>query len=386
MRSTEKTFRNHFAILLLRGLFTTEAQLAFGDTTDNLKRYLSIPRGNQQSISDIRNYRFSEQGQESAEKAADSTITWVVKRKSLFRYTDEMLDIVAGRLTFFGKFNSFSEFERQHSDQSNIYDVYIGKEFSEIPGQVQIEIKHKVEQYVRNSFIFIRQNGIIVNGTPSKKIYQLEEGFAVGLMHDFKEIIGEERLFSLRPEFNMFLFTGPKDHPDLYRAAVRYAIINANLCMVGELAINVCNFIEKGIYSFKGEIMTIIKPVPAAQSEVVIINYIAGATARYCYTLLFHLIHILKQIDSTLYNKWDIIVLADDLRKPLLSIFFKFKILDTHLPVTEHYIMPKKGTGFCITYFQKGSVFKISGAEFEKITLNESLGIQIYNHDRKGNS
>ena len=81
--------------MLLRKLFDAEAHYVFNNEPNRRIKYLAIPREMQQSIEDIRTYKFPKNTESKQYDLAESAVTYVLGRVNRFMYTDKYVNKIA---------------------------------------------------------------------------------------------------------------------------------------------------------------------------------------------------------------------------------------------------------------------------------------------------
>lgn len=123
--------RNPFTTLLLIRFIENEARRILGTGREKLIDYLAIPRHANQ-VSDfelIRKFTFGSKIDENYAHAR-SAVGKVIQRPYIFSYSDDLLNTIARRLTCYGLFETYTDFENYYRRASKHFDKYIGKKLT----------------------------------------------------------------------------------------------------------------------------------------------------------------------------------------------------------------------------------------------------------------
>ncbi len=304
MRGRPRTVspRNPFTIMLLRLFFESEAIMTFGSGKAAQEAYLAIPRGEQRIVADVTSFKHKDVNEYMAGIIwARNTIERVIDHVSDFSFSDEMLNRIVKRLTFYCRFDDFNEFDAAYKRHCPILPIIERDKKDEYTTQLDFEsrknITKAVELFFRSEDIFLQQNGTLWLGIPWPNICRLESDHIILIYTNYfgdyiiKPINESEdvpyRFITLSSFFSN-------------KAAIRknvfgcYCIINEHLEIVGEIDLRVIGYAD--LVNKTGSITTLLYDGGAfnVYGNGVLIKCINAVNLKIAYTLLINIFNIVN--------------------------------------------------------------------------------------------
>lgn len=285
-RNKEVFHRNHFTLSLFRKLFKCEAEHMFTDNA--IVRYLSTPLS-AATINEIKNFKWTSPKDEiKAIKDAENLASRVFDRPNRYELSDSMLDTAVKRLTLYGKFKSFEEFEKHYSFWAGEFEKQVGKPYKDLDPGIGNAIQDLVYDIYKAEDIFLRQNGILDIGMHYPNIIRLLEG------HSIFEI-GRSNVFQFKTKL-----TSPISASDFYRdsegASRTFVLVNPHVDIVGRISILPFKLVGTGISMALGS-QRINFTLECSELDADSMVYeVSSHTLKQFYTLLSRLPDILKKL------------------------------------------------------------------------------------------
>lgn len=328
-RNKEVFHRNHFTLSLFRKLFKCEAEHMFTDNA--IVRYLSTPLS-ATTINEIKNFKWTNtQDEVTAIREAENLASRVFDRPNRYELSDNMLDTAVRRLTLYGKFKSFEEFENHYSFWANEFESEVGKAYTDLKPGIGNAIQDLVYDIYKAEDIFLRQNGILDIGMHYSNIIRLLEGYVMF------EVMRDNNF-----RYNVNL-SSPISSSDFYRdtigASRKFVLVNPHINIVGRIMLMPIKLVGSGISMALGSHrinFTLECSEPDADS---LVYDVSSDTLKHFYTLLSRLPDVLKKLGKA-NNNYCILLNGKEDKSTILQEFLGFEkaviegALNTKLNIT----------------------------------------------------
>lgn len=296
-RNKSAISRNYFTLGLFRKLFAAEAEMIFGE--DGIIQYLCIPT-QAGTINEIKNFRHTPASAEvQAYNDASNLVSRVFARPGLYQLSNDMLDKVAKRFTFFGSFNSYDAFEAYYSKWAEQFSEYTGKDISEIPPSVRLDIRDLIDEVYKSEKTYLRQNGMLDSGMPYPNIIRLDE------LHVIYEVVNRNKF-----QYSVQL-TSPVSATRFYQetdATNRiFILVNPHLKIVGRVALLPVILVDEGIGLALGAQRIYYTLATFKNNTAIVVEELLSHNLKHFYTLLCRLPDIFDKLQEGDYNS-DIIM------------------------------------------------------------------------------
>lgn len=318
-----KKDRNPFTLLLLRHLIESEACWVFGPGRSNLERYLAIPKlESHTTLSSIRSYRYSNtEIAEECTNEAKSTVSKVIQRPKEYRFSDDMLDRIVHRISFYGTFQNFSAFHKRFGKWARKYDKYIGVEHKNIPPDKLSQIVDDAFDIYSAERIYLMQlDGL--DGTDVKGIIRLTDNHIIrqSINYEFDDrqeyrSINELRGYITAENAHCVDDSYIEDKRSLF--CIHYTIIGPHCDIVGDLVIipTVLNNSTKLTKEYLEEninLLAFFEEDGFINPNTIFVRELYGSNLNIFYTFMFRLCDIIMQHPDAEFKKNTTIIVASD--------------------------------------------------------------------------
>jgi hypothetical protein len=357
----------------------SEALMVFPTNKNCLIDYLSIPRGNQNTIADVHAYANPDiESMRKAEGIAESTVSWFYNKKSNYSFSLKILNRVVNRLTFFGKFEGYDDFENHFKKWSGRFDAYIGQQEEKIPYEIRKEITRLVYEIYRAEEIYLKQVKSFNNSKFKGKEIRLTRNYLIVILnsHDCVKLEFNTQnvlfdIFSCSIEDSIGWREGqPK--PII-------AIIDAHCCVVSFIEFHTTSLI-RGEEHQERDIKTITCMIKSAnlKHSIHIIDQLAAKDISLYFALLYFVDEMVVHcIDNGIDNK--LILITDKLKFISFGLLTGFNVLTKEL-IAESSVNTKVNKDEVVELrITNGlEIFYITCNDFDKKQVVNLSGLEKY--------